>query len=184
MPIQGQGWEFHIVRREEQKRVRDGKRRTVGTYQIFHDGVAQTGPGMAGQVAETRGPGDNGTAENKRRVEAGRYPLATQAGAKYVTIGYKASESLSAVPKPGLELLDTGHRSEILIHPGAGFLSSVGCINPCTNLPHAAEPIDYVPSRLRTIRIIDDLREFLGNDFPAVNGRRIPRAFVVIDGEP
>ena len=34
------------------------------------------------------------------------------------------------------------------------------------------------------IAIIDDLRAFAGAGFPAVNGRRVPEAFVVIDGEP
>ena len=57
MPIEKVGWEFHIVRKSEQKRSTDKKRRTVGQYQIFHDGVKQTGAGLAGTVAETRGPG-------------------------------------------------------------------------------------------------------------------------------
>ena len=43
MPIKGEGWEFHIVRQYEQRRPSDGKRRTVGRYQVFHDGVKQTG---------------------------------------------------------------------------------------------------------------------------------------------
>lgn len=183
MPIQGEGWEFHIVRRTEQRRAGSGKRRTVGTYQIFHDGVRQTGLRLSGQVAETRGPGDNSTPGNNRRVEEGRYPLFTQAGTKYVTIGYKQSESKTATPKPGLELKNTGARSEILIHPGQSFLASVGCINPCTSLPDADEQIDYAPSRLRVIAIINDLRAF-ADGFPTQNGRRIPNAFVVIDGEP
>lgn len=184
MPITGQGWEFHVIRRSEQRRSSDGKRRTVGTYQVYHDGVAQTGPGLSGQVAETRGPGNNDTAGNNRRVEEGRYPLATQGGTKYVTYGYKESVSPTAKPKPGLELKQTGARREILIHPGQGFLASIGCINPCTNLPNAAEPIDYAPSRTRVLRIIADLRGYLGDDFPSTNEKPIPRAFVVIDGEP
>ena len=114
----------------------------------------------------------------------GRYPLFTQDGTKYVTIGYKDSESTSAKPKPGLELKATGQRSEILIHPGQGFLASIGCINPCTSLPNAAEMIDFVPSRKRVIAIIDDLKAFTDRTFPATNGKRIPNAFVVIDGEP
>ena len=72
MPIEGSGWEFHIVRQSEQKRASDGKRRTVGKYQIFHDGVKQTGAGLSGTVAETRGPGANKPAANNRRVEEGR----------------------------------------------------------------------------------------------------------------
>lgn len=184
MPIEGIGWEFHIVRVSEQRRPSDGKRRTVGRYQVFHDGVPQAGPSLSGTVAETRGPGANTPAGNSRRVEAGRYPLFTQDGTKYVTIGYKDSVSPSVLPKPGLELKQTGDRSEILIHPGAGFLSSIGCINPCTSLPKASEPIDFAPSRRRVIALIEDLRAFVGATFPGVNGVRVPNAFVVIDGEP
>ena len=184
MAITGIGWEFHIVRKSEQKRASDGKRRTVGTYQIFHDGVKQTGAGLSGMVAETRGPGANKPAQNNRRVEEGRYPLFTQAGTKYVTIAYKDSESTSAKPKPGIELKETGSRSEILIHPGQGFLSSIGCINPCTSLPDATEMIDFVPSRKRVIAIIDDLKGFTGAAFPTTNGKKIVNAFVVVEGEP
>lgn len=184
MPIEGKGWEFHIVRHSEQRRASDGKRRTVGKYQVFHDGVKQTGAGLSGTVAETRGPGANKPAANNRRVEPGRYPLFTQDGSKYVTIGYKESESSSAKPKPGLELKRTGQRAEILIHPGQGFLASIGCINPCTSLPNASELIDYAPSRRRVIAIINNLKAFSGAGFPTKNGRAIPNAFVVIDGDP
>lgn len=181
MPITGNGWEFHIIRKEEQKA--GDKYRTVGNYQIYHNGVAQTGPGMKGMVAERGGPGDNQEAENKRRIEQGLYTLYTQSGTKYVTIGYKESDSFTAIPRPGIELGNTGNRTEILIHPGRGFLSSVGCINPCTNLPNAGEPIDFIPSRLRVIAIINDMKNFIAG-FPTSNGKKIPNAFVVIDGEP
>jgi hypothetical protein len=156
----------------------------VGSYQVFHDGVAQTGPGLRGMVAESRGPGANRPAGNGKRIEQGRYPIATQGGQNYVTLGYKDSESSFAKPKPGIELLQTGERTEILIHPGKSFLRSVGCINLCTLLPNAAENIDYQPSRKRVIAVIEDLKNFLGADFPATNGKRIPKAFVVVDGEP
>jgi len=184
MPIEKSGWEFHIVRKSEQRRPSDGKKRTVGKYQIYHDGVKQTGAGLSGVVAETRGPGANKPAGNNRRVKEGRYPLFTQDGAKYVTIGFKDSESRSAKPKPGLELKETGQRAEILIHPGQGFLASVGCINPCASLPNAAEMIDFAPSRKRVIAIINNLKAYVGGAFPTRNGRKIPNAFVVIDGEP
>ena len=184
MPIKNEGWEFHIVRTSEQRRATDGKRRTVGSYQIFHNGVKQTGAGLSGTVAETRGPGANKPAKNNRRIEPGRYPLFTQGGTKYVTHGFADSESTTAKPKPGLELKDTGQRSEILIHPGQKFLASVGCINPCTKQPKATELIDYVPSRKRVIAIINDLKNFAGANFPTKNGKRIPNAFVVVDGDP
>lgn len=184
MAITGKGWEFHITRNSEQKRESDGKRRTVGTYQIYHNGVKQTGTGLFGTVAETKGPGANKPAGNSRRIEPGRYPLYTQDGTKYVTIGYNESESTFVSPKPGIELKSTGERSEILIHPGQGFLSSVGCINPCTSLPNAKEMIDYIPSRKRVIAIINDLRMYVGTEFPSKNGKKIINAFVVIEGEP
>ncbi len=184
MPITGNGWEFLITRKTEQKRKSDGKRRTVGTYQVFHNGVKQTGAGLSGTVAETRGLGANKPAGNNRRIEVGRYPLFTQAGTNYVTIGFKDSESPTAKPKPGIELKKTGQRSEILIHPGRGFLSSVGCINPCTSLPNEKEMIDYVPSRKRVIAIINDLKAFAGAGFPSRNGKEIVNAFVVVDGDP
>jgi hypothetical protein len=88
------------------------------------------------------------------------------------------------VPKPGLELNNTDQRTEILMHPGNGFLRSVGCINPCMSLPDASEDITYSLSRRRTIAIIEDLKSYLGTDFPSTNGKKIPRATVVIDGEP
>jgi hypothetical protein len=183
MPINGEGWEMHIVRKSEQRRASDGKRRTVGTYQVFHDGVAQSGFGMKGTVAETRGPGANRPRGNNRRVEEGRYPLATQNGTKYKTWNYKDSEATNVLPKPGFELTSTGQRSEILVHPGIGFLSSIGCINPCTSLPNAGEPITYASSRKRVIALIEDMKAFVER-FPGTNGRKIPGAFVVIDGQP
>ena len=70
------------------------------------------------------------------------------------------------------------------MHPGDGFLSSVGCINLCTSLPDAEEPITYSSSRRRVIAVIGNLKNYLGADFPDNNGERIPRAFVVVDGEP
>jgi hypothetical protein len=175
---------MHIVRHTEQQRPGSSKRRTVGTYQVFHDGVPQTGADLSGTVAETRGPGANRPMGNNRRVTPGRYPLFSQDGARFVTIGFRNSNSFGHLPKPGLELKDTDQRAEILIHPGRGFLSSIGCINPCTSLPDADEPIDFIPSRRRVISIIEDLRAFAGTGFPTKNGRKIPNAFVVIDGEP
>lgn len=181
MPISGRGWELHIKRNSVQQQGRSV--RTVGTYQVFHDGTKIAA--LAGTTAEPRGPGSNAVRGNKKRVEARTYPLWTQGGTKYATIGYKQSEAPSAKPKPGIELMETGNREEIIIHPGLNaFLSSVGCINLCTKLPDANEIIDYPGSRRRVIALIEDLKAFLGNRFPTGNGRRIPDATVIIDGEP
>ena len=174
-------WEIRITRQSEQKRASDGKIRTVGHYQVFHDGVPQTGEDMSGTTAESRGPGANRPGGNGKCVEAGEYPLATQAGAKYVTLHYSSSANHTSLPRPGIELLNTDQRSEILIHPGIGFLASIGCINLCKSLPDASEPISFASSRRRVISVIDDMTAFLGGSFPNSNGKKIPGAFCVIE---
>jgi hypothetical protein len=182
MPITGRGWELFIQRRNTQDRR--GRKRTIGTYQIFHDGVAVNH--LTGTAVETKGPGDNNVQGNGRRIEAGIYPIGTQDGLHYVTIGYIVSTDPDQTPKPGLELLKsgTGNRSEILVHPGHGFLASVGCINLTAPLSSANTDIPFVDSRDRVIAAIDDLKAFSGNRFPHHNGQPIANAFVVIDGEP
>lgn len=178
MPITGQGWEILVERKSVQH---NGTRaRTVGTYQVYHDGVAV--PSLSGTTAESSGPGSNSI--RRRRIMPGRYPLWTQDGEKYATIGYTASESHTARRRPGIELKGTEPRTEILIHTGHGFLSAIGCINLCTRLPTASEPISFPGSRRRVIGLIDDLEAYLGARFPARNGLRIPDAHAVIDGEP
>jgi hypothetical protein len=184
MPISGQGWELHIVRESEQHRPSEGRRRTVGRYQVFHDGVAQTGPGLSGVTAESKGPGANEPINNGKRIEEGRYPLWTHPPGDYATWGYDPSERQGAKPKPSFELKDTGDRTEILLHPGHDFLASIGCINPCTSLPDANEDIDYAPSRKRVIAIIEDMKAHVGAAFPTTNEKEIPKAFIVVDGEP
>jgi hypothetical protein len=180
MPIAGTGWELFIQRKSEQSR--GGRRRTIGTYQIFHDGAAQAG--LSGTSVETKGPGDNKVAGNGRRVEAGTYPLATQAGTHYVTIGFLVTDDPDQTPKPGLELRNTGNRSEILVHPGHGFLASVGCINLTAPLKSGTTDIAFVNSRDRVIAAINDLKAFSGASFPHHNGQPIANATVVIEGEP
>lgn len=180
MPIKGHGWELHVVREREQKR--GDRKRTVGTYQIFHDGVAQNG--LSGTAVETKGPGDNKVMGNGRRVEQGTYPLATQAGQHYLTIGYLKSSDPDQTPKPGLLLTNTENRVGIIVHPGHGFLASIGCINLTSALPDGATDIPFVDSRNRVIAAIDDLKGFAGTAFPHHNGQPIANAFVVIDGEP
>ena len=69
------------------------------------------------------------------------------------------------------------HKKLPLNTPGANWRVS-------TELPRATELIDYLPSRKRVIAIINDLKAFAGASFPGTNGKRIPNAFVVVDGEP
>jgi hypothetical protein len=179
MPITGSGWEILIKRTATQRRASDGKVRTVGTYQVFHDGAPVAG--LAGMTAESRGPGSNSVKGG--RIAPGTYKLATQNGGKYATIHYTRNENPAALRRPGVELLNTGTRSEILIHPGIGFLASIGCINLCKSLPDAGEPISFPGSRRRVIAMIDDMAAFLAG-FPGNDGLPIPDARAVIEGEP
>jgi hypothetical protein len=179
MPISGHGWELLIQRRAVQQGAT--RARTVGTYQVFHDGIAVAG--LAGTTAESEGPSSN--TRKGVRIRPGSYPLGTQIGEHYRTNGYDPSDSVNVNPKPGLELWGTGDRSEILIHPGKNaFLSSIGCINLCTRLPDAKEVVDYVGSRRRVIALIDDLKTYLGARFPSVGEKLIPDSEVVIEEGP
>lgn len=170
------GWVLRVVRKGEQ--ARGGRRRTVGTYEVLHDGVSTA---LAGTTVEAKGPGDNVVRGNGRCVEAKAYPLATQEGEHYKTIGYLVSDDSDRTPKPGVELLDTGARREILIHPGHGFLASIGCINLVGPLRDGSDDIPFRDSRDRVIAVIDDLRAYLGAAFPRHNGRTIPGARIVIE---
>lgn len=189
MPIQGRGLEIHIVRNGTQSGMvgRSPRTRTVGTYQVFHNGEAISA--LRGGIFEQKGPGDNSRSGNKfdRRVEPGRYPLWTQNGSKYKTLGYAktaaAARNFSIKPRPGIELRETGERTEILIHPAQGFLSSEGCIHPSREIRSGRGRIDYGDSRMRVIAIIDDMRTFLGGRFPSQDGQRIPDAWAVIDDD-
>ncbi|WP_206542710.1 hypothetical protein, partial [Sphingomonas endophytica] len=86
----------------------------------------------------------------------------------------KAEVDFSVKPRPGIELIGTGKRTEILIHPAVGFLSSEGCIHPCNNLPNASSKIDFIDSRKRVIDLIEDLKKYCGAKFPKLDGHRIP----------
>jgi murein DD-endopeptidase MepM/ murein hydrolase activator NlpD len=192
MPITGKGWEILISRTATQRRSSDGKVRTVGTYQVFHDGAEATGTiavdgrdvPLFGTTAESPGPSQTDKRADEgfpTRILAKSYEMQTSGGPHYVTSGFRPDLEIKPA-MPGVQLRDTGRRTDILIHPGKNeFLSSVGCINPCTALPNADETIDYPGSRRRVIALIEDMRAFLGGlpgpDLP------IPNAFVVFDEE-
>jgi hypothetical protein len=189
--ILGRGWELHVRRVTEQER--DEARRTVGTYQVHHDGQPAYDIMIEGEVvplfgatAESPGPGQNempATPDNPTRIREGRYPLRTAGGTMYKTVGYR--DDLEKLPAmPGIGLGETGNRFAILIHPGKDvFLSSYGCINLCRVLPDGNEIIAYAGSRRRVIALIEDMRRFLGA-FPDDGDREIAGAAVVIEGEP
>jgi hypothetical protein len=188
MPITGAGWEFHVQRLGIHKS--GTKTRTYGEYQVFLNGNAVAA--LSGNVCESPGPGENQTPasfENPRRLEQGRYPLSTQFGPHFVTIGYTTQQPENH-PFPGVALTGTGNRSAILIHPAHAppppwslFLSSIGCLN----LTKPLQPdglMDFMESRSRVIDVISSLAAFAPGAFAQRNDTLIPNAAVVIDGEP
>ena len=182
MPITGHGWELHVNRLGLQTRGR--VTRTYSTYQVHRDGVAVAD--LFGHVCECTGPGDN-LHRNSKRIKAGRYPLSTQFGRKYRSMGFSQDTHTPAVqPMPGLLLKDTGRRTAILIHPGHPpklFLSSIGCLNLTSPL-RKNDNMEFFESRARVIALIDSLRAFSPDSFHDGRPRQIPGAFIVIDGEP
>lgn len=184
MPITGVGWEFHVQRLGIHKSGTNI--RTYGEYQVSLDGNAIAS--LSGNVCESPGPGENqipATPENPRRIQQGRYPLFTQFGAHYATIGYMTAHP-EQQPMPGILLGNTGHRSAILIHPGHPptlYLSSIGCLNLTKSL-QADEVMDFLESRSRVIAVIDSLADFAPSAFERRDSTPIPNAAIVIDGEP
>lgn len=181
------GWVLRVTRVREETRAGKGHARTVSDYAVLHDG--KPAAGLTGQLVERQGQGDNSASgvKNHRRIEAGTYQLWTHDGAsndKYKTIGYSTSDGLGELPRPSLRLEPTGKRSGILIHPATGYLWSIGRLNPGDGLQDARDNLKWKDSRSRVVALIDDLKSFLGADFPTHNNSRIPRASCVIRGEP
>ena len=192
MPITKRGWEILIKRTRQEKRKGQSFARTVSTYQVFHDGKEVDG--LSGQFVERQGPGDNSPSgrTNHRRIKAGRYDLSTHSGdkdkkkkiVKYKTIGYAKSGDIGALPRPSIRFLDTDAREGILMHPGNGYIWSIGCFNPGRDLKNAADNLKFSQSREMILAIINDLQSFLGAKFPKSNNEAIPGAAAVVEGEP
>lgn len=181
MPISGQGWELLVERHGTHRH--DGRARTCGAYRVFLDGIATD---LQGMMCESLGPGDNRVEGNGKRLEAGRYPLATQFGRRYMTQGYASADIAGREPMPGLLLMGTGNRTAIVLHPAHPpnlYLTSVGCLNPARPLA-AHEEIDFFDSRARVLALIDSLRAFRPAAFAELRTTPIPGAAVVIEGEP
>lgn len=177
MQIKGRGWKLHVVRTAEQHRGE--QTRTIGCYQVYRDGVVV--PALHGVTAEPGGPGDNGTADCGLCIEPGTYALATQDGDAYCSIGYVVDPDHQVLRKPALQLRSTGQRTDILVHPGHGFLASLGCLNPTGELATAETDMCFEDSRQRVMALLHDLQAYVGDEFPASNGQNIPRAHVVIE---
>ena len=183
--ITGHGWEIKIVRLGLQTNTSQTPSvRTYGTYQVFIDG--QTQAALTGHICERTGPGDNSAAgkSSHARIEAGVYPLSTQFGTRYASVGFTGSEDK---PMPGIAVMNTGSRSAILIHPGHHprlYISSIGCFNPTKPL-RAADLIDFTESRSRVIALLASLKQHDPSAFARV-GRNtaISHARMILDGEP
>jgi flagellum-specific peptidoglycan hydrolase FlgJ/N-acetylmuramoyl-L-alanine amidase len=189
-PVARQGVILRVDRVRSERRQGKSRDRTIGTYQLYVDGKAVDG--VSGMMCETQGPGDNtATGKNSRRVEEGRYPLFTHSGStkvgsitKFKTHGHTSNDGLGKPPMPSIRLGNTNRRTGILVHPGAGYVWSVGCLNPSETLHGAGDEIGYKDSRLRTISIIDAIKAALGGGFPDRNNKRIDGVTIEIVGEP
>ena len=179
MPIGGAGSELHVVRSCEQQH--DGQTRTVGRYQVYRDGVPV--PELAGVTAEPGGPGNNATIDCGLRIEPGTYDLGTHDGDSYCSLGYVVDDDHTVLRKPALKLEATGVRTDILVHPGHGFLASLGCLNPTIDLPNGQAMIPFEDSRRRVVALIHDLEDYTGETYPARNGFVIPRASITIEDD-
>lgn len=183
--IESHGWELHVKRIGLQSR--HGSRvRTYGTYQVFLEG--QPILELFGHICECTGPGDNtkNGKEHHLRIEEGRYPLSTQFGERYRSVGFtKTTEH----PLPGFLLLETEVRTAILVHPAHPpnfYLSSIGCFNPTLPLT-ANQDMDFDDSRPRVIAMIESLKQHDPDAFATKkigHNTRIANAFAVISGEP
>ena len=169
-------WKLMIRRKAEHRR--SGRRRVIGTYQVFHNGHPVQG--LSGMSVESPGPGDNSRNANRRCIAPGVYGLATHDGERYCTIGYTANINPAALPRPGLLVTETGERDSILVHPGRGFLASAGCLNLTRPLWGGDDDMDFVESRNRVIALIEHMRASLAEQFPGENGQGIPTAVIEI----
>lgn len=177
MPLEGKGWEMLVLRIEEQRG--EGRIRTVGKYQVYHDGSEIAD--LSGAVAELKGPGDNSNVGLARRIEAGRYPLKLAPGPRYITNDFSQKDQGFSYPQPALLVGSTGNRISIMIHPARGFITSTGCICLSGELPNARSEIDFADSRSRVIAVIEDLRIFLADLFPHKGNATIPNASLLIE---
>jgi hypothetical protein len=183
--IEGKGWELYVKRLGLQHRP--GERiRTYGSYQVFIEGEPVAN--LSGYICECAGPGDNTTLGKKEhlRIREGRYPLSTQFGPDYRSVGYTDDETH---PMPGFLLLETEDRTDILVHPGhrpSLYLSSLGCFN-LTKPLKADQYMYFQESRTRVIAMIDSLQQHDPAAFASDKigeNTAIANAFIVIGGEP
>ncbi len=182
--IPDSGFCIHLKRVRQERWSSASFARTIGEYRCYWNGAAIEG--LKGQMVERPGPGDNTTEvgdNHDLRIRAGAYRLAIQNGVHYKTYNYDQNgTTYEQIPKPGLLLRDTEERSAILIHPGEGYVKSIGCLNPATGLTDADSAINFMDSRRQVITIIDTMKAKIGSRFPPSG--TIPEAIILIEGEP
>lgn len=178
------GFFIHLKRVRQERKASEGFGRTIGEYQCYWNGAAIEH--LQGQMVERQGPGDNTTevGDNRDlRIREGAYRLAIHNGVNYKTYGYdEGGTTFEQTPKPGLLLKDTDERSAILIHPGVGYVRSIGCLNPASGLTDADSSIDFMDSRRQVLAIIEAMKSRMRGRFP--RSGTIPEAVILIEGEP
>jgi hypothetical protein len=180
IPTKIEGWVLRVRRLRQELRAGMSFARTVGTYQVYHDGVPVEG--LAGVTVERQSRGDGAAGkENRLPIGAGQYPLLVHATKKYATTKYHSNGSS---PRPALQV---GHSSEgaaVLVHPAGGYGSTLGCINLAGPLSGPRKNMTLADSISRVIAVIEDLRAYVGQSFPRKAGGRIADALILIEGEP
>ena len=164
--------------------------RTYGTYQVSRNGKAVSG--LNGFMCEANGKGDL-VSDSGHRLKEGRYRLSTADGPNYKTVDYPDADVTDQTsPRPGILLLDTRPRYGIIVHPAHPkqpphpddlYLSSIGCLNPTSEL-NSDEDMDWSDSRQRVIDLIEDLKTFDPPPFVSATETLVQNAWIVIDGEP
>lgn len=178
--LNANGWSL-LVKRLRTERRGDLRARTIGSYQVYHNGIPATGPALSGATIEREGPGDNGDVgkTEHRCIEAGLYPLAMHDTENYATVNY---ESDGDHPRPAFALRETVRRTGILVHPAAGYGSTIGCFNLGERLDDASSNLDLMDSTRRVIALIDDLKTFLGGQLPTSGP--LPNCRVLVEDPP
>jgi hypothetical protein len=171
-------WVLYIQHLRSEKRPGKSFARTVGTYQVLHNGSAIGS--LSGTTVERQGPGDNGSSgkKNHNRIEAGTYPIYTHRTAKYRTAGFVTTGDH---PRPALGIGNTGKRTGILVHPAGEYGSTIGCINLGSALAGPQSNIKLVDSIARVVAVIKDLKSFMGAAFPNAAEAEVPGAYLVIE---
>jgi hypothetical protein len=65
-----------------------------------------------------------------------------------------------------------------LIHPGANYINSIGCLNPASDLMNSSSNIGLADSHRRVVAIIAEIAARIGAAFPRTGV--IPDATIVI----